>query len=1048
MHFKLRHMLIALMGLMAIISLVALGWNGYLAMQASRDAAWLAKANRLADAALRTGTTMAMEQGVTVAVLSAPDKATDEMRDSMQQLRESGDRYLRKLQQLADAFMEQAAHPLMAEQLQGMKRHYAEVLAARRAVDAALRGEGAMDEQQWLRASSGFLRAVSAVRRITFAPRQVRDFVQQESPLVKEALYTAAEYAVRERTLVGMSIASGHPLTEAQMTQLRHYRGIVDEALHKLDYTLPGWDAAGDVMRAHQLLDREFRGRFQQVREAVFAASEAGESYPLTPAEWYQEATRGIDSIIRLSEATNKLANEQMASMQRSVAIGLAVLATAAIVVIAVLLVTARMIYTRGIQPLYRLECATEAIAAGHLDSPVEVNSNDELGSAARSFERMRLRLQEEFNQRERTESYLREEHEFVRAIFDTTRSLIVVLDLEGRIVRFNRACESLTGYSADEVLGKVLWDFLVPPEQREGVNEVFFSSVLGGVFSSYENDWLTRNGERRRIAWHNASLVGSDGKYVIATGMDITERKEIERRLRQSERRFRELVETTHDWMWEVDAEGRYTYASPQVKSLLGYRPEELVGKTPFDVMPKEEAERVRDEFEKRVAAREPLEALENLCLHRDGHVVYLETSAVPIIADNGALLGYRGSDRDITARRLAEAQAQKMSRVVEQTADVVIITDRRGMIEYVNQAFEDVTGYTRAEVLGKPASILKSGTQDAEFYKRMWELLSAGKVFRSLLTNRRKDGELFYEEIAITPLRDAFGEITHYVSTGKDVTARRHAEMQLQQSEKLASIGQLAAGVAHEINNPVGYISSNLGTLTNYVADLFTLLDAYEQHMHDIGEEAQEAIEKVRQEVEINYLREDVTELLQESQEGVKRVKQIVQDLKDFSRADEGERQWTNLHKELMTTLNIVHNELKYKAEVVREFGDIPEVDCVPSQLNQVFLNLLVNAAQAIEQHGVITVRTGTQDEQVWVEVEDTGCGMDEMQKKKIFEPFYTTKPVGKGTGLGLSLSFGIVERHHGRIEVDSEPGKGSRFRIWLPVCQPEEVEEEPAL
>ncbi|MEW6648422.1 MAG: ATP-binding protein [Pseudomonadota bacterium] len=376
---------------------------------------------------------------------------------------------------------------------------------------------------------------------------------------------------------------------------------------------------------------------------------------------------------------------------------------------------------------------------------------------------------------------------------------------------------------------------------------------------------------------------------------------------------------------------------------------------------------------------------------------------------------------------------------RVAEQTDDAVMITDPAGNIEYVNAAFERETGYLRAEVIGQSSRILHSGVQDEGFYKKMWDTISSGHSFRALMVNRRKAGDLFYEEKTITPLRDAGGTITHYLSTSKDVTERRRMDEQLQQSEKLASIGQLAAGVAHEINNPVGYISSNIATLARYMDGIFRLLDAYEEAERALADaELRSRLQALREEVDLAYLRGDIRALIDESGEGVARVKKIVQDLKDFSRQEEAEWQLADLHKGLESTLNIVHNELKYKAEVVREFADLPLVECIPSQLNQVFMNLLVNAAQAIEEHGVIHVRSGLDGSWCWVEVEDNGKGIPSEHINRLFEPFFTTKPVGKGTGLGLSISYGIVQKHGGRIEVDSEPGHGSRFRVWLPLRQ----------
>jgi signal transduction histidine kinase len=259
--------------------------------------------------------------------------------------------------------------------------------------------------------------------------------------------------------------------------------------------------------------------------------------------------------------------------------------------------------------------------------------------------------------------------------------------------------------------------------------------------------------------------------------------------------------------------------------------------------------------------------------------------------------------------------------------------------------------------------------------------------------------------------------------------------AHSQLLQSEKMASLGQLAAGVAHEINNPIGFVNSNLGTLKHYIADLFVALSAYEESEWEMTSETREVLAELKRKIDIVYLREDVGNLLSESMDGLQRVKRIVQDLKDFSHVGEEEKQWASLEQGLDSTLNVIWNELKYKAEVVKEYAGIPKIECIPSQLNQVFMNLLMNAGQAIEDHGRITIRTGQEDEHVWVEVEDTGKGIKPEHMAHIFDPFFTTKPVGTGTGLGLSLSYGIVQKHGGRIEVRSEPGKGSVFRVVLP-------------
>ncbi|MGE5492551.1 MAG: histidine kinase [Actinomycetota bacterium] len=262
--------------------------------------------------------------------------------------------------------------------------------------------------------------------------------------------------------------------------------------------------------------------------------------------------------------------------------------------------------------------------------------------------------------------------------------------------------------------------------------------------------------------------------------------------------------------------------------------------------------------------------------------------------------------------------------------------------------------------------------------------------------------------------------------------------AHTQLLQSEKLASIGQLAAGVAHEINNPIGFVSSNLGTLKGYVNDLFLLIDAYGKAEAALTAhpELMESILAMKRQVDLEYLRSDIRDLIAESVDGTNRVRRIVQDLRDFSRTGEEKLELADLHAGLESTLNVVWNEIKYKAEVKRELDELPLVECRISQISQVFMNLLVNAAQAIQERGTITLRSGRENDFVWVAVSDTGQGIPPEILPRIFDPFFTTKPIGKGTGLGLSVSYGIIEKHGGHIDVHSEQGKGTTFTVWLPI------------
>lgn len=262
--------------------------------------------------------------------------------------------------------------------------------------------------------------------------------------------------------------------------------------------------------------------------------------------------------------------------------------------------------------------------------------------------------------------------------------------------------------------------------------------------------------------------------------------------------------------------------------------------------------------------------------------------------------------------------------------------------------------------------------------------------------------------------------------------------AQEQLLQSEKMSVVGQLAAGVANEIDNPIGLVISNLAALKRHFAQLLTLIVAHEAIRTGLpaGHPGRQALEAARDSAQLELLREEVPHLLRDSNDGLARIKRIVGDLKDFSRAADGEWQPADINRILESALNSVANEIKDKAEVHKELGELPLVNCISAQINQVLMNLLVNAAQAIGTKGRITLRTGAAGGSVWIEVADTGQGMPPEVKRRVFEPFFTTKPVGQGTGLGLSITWEAVKRHRGRIEVESTPGQGTTFRLSLPI------------
>jgi PAS domain S-box-containing protein len=402
----------------------------------------------------------------------------------------------------------------------------------------------------------------------------------------------------------------------------------------------------------------------------------------------------------------------------------------------------------------------------------------------------------------------------------------------------------------------------------------------------------------------------------------------------------------------------------------------------------------------------------------------------------------------------------------VLHTISEGVLGLDQAQRITRANRAAQQMLGWTAAELEGQKLHTLlqyqrRDGSPYPESESPLAWLDSGGALYGVEDVFWRKDGSPLEVELSadllLQPDSGTFAIVIIHDLSGRkkaqsdllkayqDLDAVNQglekAHGQLLQSEKMASIGQLAAGVAHEINNPIGFVYSNLGSLKVQVKNLMTVLDTYEKAEPVLAAHPDllAAIEQAKLAADLEFLHDDMVNLINESIDGVHRVKKIVDNLKDFTHVDSSEWQFANLEQGLESTLNIVWNEIKYKAEVKKEYAGLPEIECIAAQLNQVFMNLLVNAAYAIEERGTITLRTGFDDKEVWVEVEDTGKGISPEHLNKIFEPFFTTKPVGKGTGLGLSLSYSIVQRHHGRLEVRSELGKGAAFRVVLPRQRP---------
>jgi PAS domain S-box-containing protein len=532
----------------------------------------------------------------------------------------------------------------------------------------------------------------------------------------------------------------------------------------------------------------------------------------------------------------------------------------------------------------------------------------------------------------------------------------------------------------------------------------------------------------------------------------------------------FEVIYQGMVDGMLIADQEThKFVRANPAACVMFGYTEAEFLTKGVADIHPAEHLSMVVGHFAAQAEGREVI--AENLpCLRKDGTIFYADVGAKSIVYDNRPCLV--GFFRDNTKRKRVEEalreSEERFRRAIHATEDGLWEWDMQTNQEFFAPRWCEIIGYSFDDSEFPHTFKTWAERIHPNDYDRVMGALNNhlknGAKYDVDYRHRHKSGEYRWQNSKGQAVFDESGKPIKMVGCISDITKRKQAEeeltknmlqladmnrrlqenqIQLIQSEKMASFGQLAAGVAHEINNPVGFVMSNLGTLKGYVAIFKKLLDGYDRlvgAMREGNTPQQEAILKeieiIHSEEELAYILKDVDELLRESYNGTERVKDIVQNLKSFVRLDEAKMIEADINDGIEVTLKVIWNELKYKCQVHKKLEPLPLIRCYPSQINQVLLNLLVNAAQAIAEKGDIFIETRAMDKEIVIRIADTGQGIAPEHLPKIFMPFFTTKPAGKGTGLGLSISQGIIQKHHGFIQAESEPGKGTTFTIHLPI------------
>ncbi|MEI8288857.1 MAG: PAS domain S-box protein [Verrucomicrobiota bacterium] len=629
--------------------------------------------------------------------------------------------------------------------------------------------------------------------------------------------------------------------------------------------------------------------------------------------------------------------------------------------------------------------------------------------------------------QREQVEKSLFEsEWRFREMLQNISAVAVQSYGYDGTTHYWNHASGKLYGYTAEEAIGRNLLDLIIPPEMRPGVRQaISHMAETGQVIPASELTLMRKDGSPVTV-FSSHAIVRVPGRppELFCIDIDLTERKQAEAGLAANEKRYRAILDGSPVPLAVNDEHCNITYLNRAFLSVFGYTQEDIPTLSDWwlNAYPDPQYRKIITDawsarLEKAQRTGDPFEPLEADVRCKDGTLRTILVGAASLSVGN-----YQGEHLavlyDITDRKRAEESYLRLATAVEQSAETIVITDTDGKILYANPAFERSTGYTRVEVIGQNPRLFKGGKQDGAFYRKMWDNLTRGEVWAGHFVNKRKDGTLYEEEATISPIRDASGKIINYVAVKRDVTHEVELEGQLRQSQKMEAIGTLAGGIAHDFNN-----------ILNIIFGYSNLLQL------DLAGKPEEL--------------EKLGEILKAGE----RAKNLVQQILTFSRQRAQARQTIQLNNVIKEAVILLRASLPANLQIVTELAaDAPAVLADATQIYQVIMNLGTNALHAMEQQasGRLTINLdafapdaafiGMHPELRAIKyarltMADNGCGMDEKTLARIYDPFFTTKPVGKGTGLGMAVVHGIVESHDGVIMVESQPGQGTTFRLYFP-------------
>jgi PAS domain S-box-containing protein len=638
-----------------------------------------------------------------------------------------------------------------------------------------------------------------------------------------------------------------------------------------------------------------------------------------------------------------------------------------------------------------------------------------------------------DITERTKAEQDLSESRSLLKTIMDTIPDWLYLKDRDGRFRLVNRAFAEFFQVPPNWFIGRPATDQVSQSETYFATVQETDDAILRRGQSSVTAELLAMDAEGRGRWLHMTKLPWRDAQGnilgVVGINRDITERKQIEERLRASEHLLRTIVDTLPMSVSVKDREGRYQLVNAHIARSYNLAPAALVGKTLADIAPDDSGriQRIGD-FDRKVIETGEVARIDEIEVRRGGQTYVERVIKLPLRDDAGAVTGVLTVGEDITERKKQEDQLTLLAVAVEHAGDGIMITDGNGLIEYINPALERDMGFTLPEALARKPSLFKSGAQDNAFYADMWNTILAGKKWTGRYTNRGKDGELHNVHSTITPIFGAAGTIAHFVSVYKDVTQLTRMEELLQRGRRMEAVGALAGGIAHDFNN-----------LLTPVLGYARLLE------REIPPQGQ------------------LQDLLRPIIDAALRAKDLVQRILLFSRRKDTPRAVVDPLPILQEVVLLLRSSIPATVEIrLAPARDVGAIDASTTLIHEALMNLCINAAQAMPDGGVLTLGIENVELRdyrcyfgklisgsfVKLTVSDTGTGMTEDVMAHLFEPFFTTKEIGKGTGLGLASVFGVLQEHDGAIDVQSRPGQGSTFSIYLPRVAQSVLPAAPAL